>query len=275
MVINAFKMDGLGNDFIIIDCRDEKINLTKEQIIKLCDRSFLGCDQLILIYKSVRSDAELIFYNSDGSESAACGNGTRCVAYLISKEANKKIINLSTKSGNLDSKILGLNLVETRIGQAKTSWMEIPISRDINTKNLGLEIQDRKGNILKGGTAVNVGNPHTVFFIDDLNKFNLEKIGPTLENNNLFPERCNITLAKVENRKKISVKVWERGAGLTKACGSAACATAFAAKINNLIDCDVEIGFELGNLSINVDDKDFVKMKGPVSDIKKIEIKLK
>tara|TARA_B100000941_G_C28373428_1_gene483383 strand:+ start:12 stop:839 length:828 start_codon:yes stop_codon:yes gene_type:complete len=275
MVINAFKMDGLGNDFIIIDCRDEKINLTKEQIIKLCDRSFLGCDQLILIYKSARSDAELIFYNSDGSESAACGNGTRCVAYLISKEANKKIINLSTKSGNLDSKILGLNLVETRIGQAKTSWMEIPISRDINTKNLGLEIQDRKGNILKGGTAVNVGNPHTVFFIDDLNKFNLEKIGPTLENNNLFPERCNITLAKVENRKKISVKVWERGAGLTKACGSAACATAFAAKINNLIDCDVEIGFELGNLSINVDDKDFVKMKGPVSDIKKIEIKLK
>ena len=275
MVINAFKMDGLGNDFIIIDCRDEKINLTKEQIIKLCDRSFLGCDQLILIYKSVRSDAELIFYNSDGSESAACGNGTRCVAYLISKEANKKMINLSTKSGNLDSKILGLNLVETRIGQAKTSWMEIPISRDINTKNLGLEIQDRKGNILKGGTAVNVGNPHTVFFIDDLNKFNLEKIGPTLENNNLFPERCNITLAKVENRKKISVKVWERGAGLTKACGSAACATAFAAKINNLIDCDVEIGFELGNLSINVDDKDFVKMKGPVSDIKKIEIKLK
>ena len=275
MVINAFKMDGLGNDFIIIDCRDEKINLTKEQIIKLCDRSFLGCDQLILIYKSARSDAELIFYNSDGSESAACGNGTRCVAYLISKEANKKIINLSTKSGNLDSKILGLNLVETRIGQAKTSWMEIPISRDINTKNLGLEIQDRKGNILKGGTAVNVGNPHTVFFIDDLKKFNLEKIGPTLENNNLFPERCNITLAKVENRKKISVKVWERGAGLTKACGSAACATAFAAKINNLIDCDVEIGFELGNLSINVDDKDFVKMKGPVSDIKKIEIKLK
>ena len=275
MVINAFKMDGLGNDFIIIDCRDEKINLTKEQIIKLCDRSFLGCDQLILIYKSARSDAELIFYNSDGSESAACGNGTRCVAYLISKEANKKIINLSTKSGNLDSKILGLNLVETRIGQAKTSWMEIPISRDINTKNLGLEIQDRKGNILKGGTAVNVGNPHTVFFIDDLNKFNLEKIGPTLENNNLFPERCNITLAKVENRKKISVKVWERGAGLTKACGSAACATAFAAKINNLIDNDVEIGFELGNLSIKVDDKDFVKMKGPVSDIKEIEIKLK
>ena len=274
MVINAFKMDGLGNDFIIIDCRGEKINFTKKQIIKLCDRSFLGCDQLILIYTSNSSDAELIFYNSDGSESAACGNGTRCVAYLISKETNKKIINLSTKSGNLDSKILGLNLVETRIGQAKTNWMEIPISKDINTKNLGLEIKDKKGNILKGGTAVNVGNPHTIFFIDDLKKFNLEKIGPILENNNLFPERCNITLAKVENREKISVRVWERGAGLTKACGSAACATAFAAKINNLTDSDVEIGFELGNLSIKVDDKNFVKMKGPVSDIKKIEIKL-
>ena len=274
MVINAFKMDGLGNDFIIIDCRDEKINFTKKQIIKLCDRSFLGCDQLILIYASNRFDAELIFYNSDGSESATCGNGTRCVAYLISKEKNKKIINLATKSGNLDSKILGLNLVETIIGQAKNNWMEIPISKDIDTKNLGLEFQDKKGNILKGGTAVNVGNPHTIFFIDDLRKFNLEKIGPILENNNLFPERCNITLAKVENKKKISVKVWERGAGLTKACGSAACATAFAAKINDLIDSDVEIGFELGNLSIKIDDKDFIKMTGPVSDIKKIEIKL-
>ena len=274
MIINAFKMDGLGNDFIIIDCRNKELNLTKDQIIKLCDRSFIGCDQLIFIYKNDQSDAELIFYNSDGSESAACGNGTRCVAYLISKEENKKIINLLTKSGKLSSRILNLNLVETVIGQAKTNWNDIPISKDVNTKDLGLKITDKKGNIFKGGTAVNVGNPHTIFFIDNINNFNLKKIGPELENNKLFPQRCNITLASIENKKKIITKVWERGVGLTKACGSAACATAFAGKINNLCDSTVEIVFELGNLSIDIDDNDYIKMKGPVSDIKKIEIKL-
>lgn len=274
MSFNAFKMDGLGNDFIIIDCRNERINLSKKQIIKLCDRSFLGCDQLILINKSNHSDAELVFYNSDGSESTTCGNGTRCVAYLISKDINKNEINLTTKSGNLSSKILNSNLVETVIGKAKTNWNEIPISKEMNTKNLGLQIKDKNENIFEGGIAVNVGNPHTIFFVDDINKFDLNKIGPLLENDALFPQKCNITLARIESKKKISVKVWERGAGLTKACGSAACATAFAARVNNLIEDNVEVVFELGNLSINIADDNIIKMKGPVSDIKMIEIEL-
>ncbi len=274
MSFNAFKMDGLGNDFIIIDCRNERINLSKKQIIKLCDRSFIGCDQLILINKSNHSDAELVFYNSDGSESTTCGNGTRCVAYLISKDINKNEIILTTKSGNLSSKILDSNLVETVIGKAKTNWNEIPISKEMNTKNLGLQIKDKNENIFEGGIAVNVGNPHTIFFVDDINKFDLNKIGPLLENDTLFPQKCNITLARIESKKKISVKVWERGAGLTKACGSAACAAAFAARVNNLIEDNVEVVFELGNLSINIADDNIIKMKGPVSDIKMIEIEL-
>ena len=272
--INAFKMDGLGNDFVIIDIRDKKIKLSEQQIIRICDRSFLGCDQLILIDKNNKADAQLIFYNSDGSISGACGNGTRCAAYLISKEIDKKEINLITKSGNLYSKILEKNLVETNIGKAKTNWRDIPLSKNIDTKNLGIKIEDKNQNIFTGGIAVNVGNPHTIFFVNDINSFDLNKIGPKLEYSSLYPERCNITLAKIENKKKISVKVWERGAGLTKACGSAACATAYAANINGLVGAHVDICFELGCLSIILDDNNFIKMKGPVSEIEKIKIEL-
>ena len=270
----AFKLDGLGNDFVIIDNRTDEIKLSSDQIIKICNRSFIGCDQLIIINHSEESDADLIFYNSDGSESGACGNGTRCVAYLISEENNKKEIILRTKSGVLNSKILDKNLVETVIGIAKTEWKEIPISQKMDTKNLNLKITDNNKNEYFGGTAVNVGNPHAIFFVDKLENFNLKDIGPNLEINKLFPDRCNITLAEIKDSKKIFVKVWERGAGLTKACGSAACATAFASKINGLTGNEVDIEFELGNLSISINKNNSIKMKGAVSNIKSIEINL-
>ena len=274
MNFKAFKMDGLGNDFVIIDNRTDEIKLSSDQIIKICNRSFIGCDQLIIMNHSENSDADLIFYNSDGSESGACGNGTRCVAYLISEESNKKEIILRTKSGFLNSKILDKNLVETVIGIAKTEWKEIPISQKMDTKNLNLKIVDKNKNEYFGGTAVNVGNPHAIFFVDKLENFNLEDIGPNLEINKLFPDRCNITLAEIKDSKKIFVKVWERGAGLTKACGSAACATAFASKINGLTGNEVDIEFELGNLSISINKNNSIKMKGAVSNIKSIEINL-
>ena len=274
MDIKAFKMDGLGNDFVIIDQRDRNINLSKDQMIKICDRDFIGCDQLILIKKNRKIDVGLEFYNSDGSTSGACGNGTRCVAYLLSKENNKKEITVWTSSGSLKSKILGNNLVETEIGITKTNWDEIPLSENRDTKDLKIKILDKKNNEHIGGTAVNVGNPHIIFFIDDIENYDLKKIGPEIENHKLFPEKCNVTLAKVINKNLIKVKVWERGAGLTKACGTAACATAFAGKINQLTNDKTDIEFELGKLSIFIDEKNVVHMKGPVSDIKDIEIKL-
>ena len=274
MNFKAFKMDGLGNDFVIIDNRTDEIKLSSDQIIKICNRSFIGCDQLIIMNHSEESDADLIFYNSDGSESGACGNGTRCVAYLISEENNKKEIILRTKSGVLNSKIFDKNLVVTVIGIPKTEWKEIPISQKMDTKNLNLKITDNNKNEYFGGTAVNVGNPHAIFFVDKLENFNLKDIGPNLEINKLFPDRCNITLAEIKDSKKIFVKVWERGAGLTKACGSAACATAFASKINGLTGNEVDIEFELGNLSISINKNNSIKMKGAVSNIKSIEINL-
>ncbi len=274
MDIKAFKMDGLGNDFVIIDNRQEITKLSKEQIIKICDRNFIGCDQLILIEKNSLSDANLKFFNSDGGESGACGNGTRCVADLISKEKGTKTITLTTLSGNLVSKILGDNLVTTEIGIAKIKWNEIPLSDELNTKNLGIKINDLNNNEHSGGTAINVGNPHVVFFVDEINNFDIKKIGPQIENHKLFPEKCNVTIAKVISKNLIKVKVWERGAGLTKACGTAACATAFAGKLNKLTNNNTDIEFETGKLSIFIDEKNSIHMKGPVSGIEKILIKL-
>ncbi|MDC1250408.1 diaminopimelate epimerase [Pelagibacteraceae bacterium] len=274
MDIKAFKMDGLGNDFVIIDQRSQNFNLNKDQIIKVCDRNFIGCDQLILINKNKEIDADVEFYNSDGSASGACGNGTRCVADLLSKESGKKEITLLTASGSLKSKILGNNLVETEIGIPKVNWQEIPLSKQLDTQDLKIEIVDRNGVKYIGGTAINVGNPHIIFFVNDIEVFDLQTFGPKIENHPLFPEKCNVTLAKVMNKNMIKVKVWERGAGLTKACGTAACATAVAANINNLVEKTTDIEFALGNLTISIDERNSIHMKGPVSDIKNIDIKL-
>ena len=274
MDIKAFKMDGLGNDFVIIDQRSINHNLNKDQIIKICDRDFIGCDQLIIIEKNEEKDARLEFYNSDGSISGACGNGTRCVADLLSKENNDKKITLWTSSGSLKSKILGNNLVETEIGVPKTNWNEIPLNKDLDTKNLNIKIVDKNNIEHFGGTCVNVGNPHVIFFVDNLENFDLNKIGPEIENHKYFPEKCNVTLAKIINKNLTKVKVWERGAGLTKACGTAACATAVAGNINGLTDKKIDIEFVLGKLSISIDQNNSIHMKGPVSDIEKIEIKI-
>ena len=274
MEFTAFKMDALGNDFVIIDQRLKDLRLSKDQIIKICDRNFVGCDQLIYIKKNRIIDASLEFYNSDGSSSGACGNGTRCVAYLLSKENNKNEIEVWTSSGNLQSKIYEEKIVETKIGIPKTNWNEIPLNKELETKNLKIKILDNNNNEFIGGTAVNVGNTHVIFFMNYIDRFDIKKIGPEIENSKLFPERCNVTLAKIIRDNHIKIKVWERGAGLTKACGTAACATAYAAKLNGMEKSKINIEFSLGILSIEIDSKNTIYMKGPVSEIEEITVKI-
>ena len=274
MEFKAFKMDGLGNDFVIIDNRSNNVELTRDQIIRICDRKFIGCDQLIFVNKSNKGDAEMEFYNSDGSISGACGNGTRCVAFLIFKETDKKVVDLFVGSNQLKSKILENSEVETIIGVPKTHWKDIPMSENLDTKNLGIEISDKNNSSSKGGIAVNVGNPHVIFFVNNIDNFDLEKIGPMVENNNLFPEKCNFTLANKIRNNHYKVKVWERGAGLTKACGTAACATAVAANLEKLENSSTEIEFSLGKLIINIDQDKKIHMRGPVSEIKEIKINI-
>ena len=179
-----------------------------------------------------------------------------------------------TSSGKLNSEIFEDKEVETEIGLPKLNWNEIPLSNNVDTKNLKLKLTDNNGKEFFGGMAINVGNPHVIFFLEDIDNFNLKKIGPEIENNILFPEKCNLTLAKKISKNLIKVKVWERGAGLTKACGTAACATAVAANLESLSNTKTEIEFSLGKLLIKIDNKNSIHMKGPVSDIKEINIKI-
>lgn len=274
MNLRAYKMDGLGNDFVIFDNRKKVTHLDKSEIIKIADRNFIGCDQLIFINKSNDYDAELDFYNSDGGNSTACGNGTRCIAYFISKEKNKKEITFKTQSGVLKSKILENNVVETNIGTPKFGWKEIPLSKEIDNTNLGITIFDQDGISLTGGYALSVGNPHLIFFVNKVENYDLPKIGPDLEKHSIFPEKCNVTLAEIESKKLIKAKVWERGVGITKACGTAACATAVAGYKKELTQNIVDIQFELGAITISIDKNNSVNMKGKVSEIKEIDIKI-
>ena len=270
--LEAYKMDGLGNDFIIFDNRKKSIFLTKDQIIKISNRNNIGCDQVIFINQDKNHDAFLKFYNSDGGEISACGNGSRCAAYFLMKENNFKKISLRTNSGILQAKLNDKNLVSINIGQPNFEWNKIPLIKKMNNKNLEIKINSIDGKEIKGGFSLSVGNPHVVFFVKDLNKFNIEKIGPKIENHGYFPEKCNVSLASVKNKKHVKIKVWERGAGLTKACGTAACATAVSGSILQFNERCVDIEFSEGLLNIDWKKDNNIYMTGKVSEIEKIKV---
>ena len=272
--LDAYKMDGLGNDFIIFDKRKKSISLTKDQIIKISSRSNIGCDQVIFIDKDETSDVSLTFYNSDGGEISACGNGSRCTAYLLMKENNNKKISLRTKVGILQAELDDKNLVRINMGQPNFKWRKIPLSKEMDNKNLKIKINSTDDKEIEGGFSLSVGNPHIIFFVEDFNKFNLKEIGPKIENHNYFPERCNVTLASIKNKKHVKVKVWERGAGLTKACGTAACATAVSGAVLKLNERYVDIEFQEGLLNIDWNADNNIYMTGKISEVKKITVSI-
>ena len=272
--LDAYKMDGLGNDFIIFDKRKKSISLTKDQIVKISDRNNIGCDQVILIDKDEKNNVLLKFYNSDGGEISACGNGSRCVAYLLMKENNNKKISLATQAGILQAEINDNNLVSINMGQPNFKWNKIPLSKEMDNKNLKIKIDNNNGKEIIGGFSLSIGNPHVIFFVEDFEKFNLKNIGPKIENHSYFPKKCNVTLASVKNKKHVKVKVWERGAGLTKACGTAACATAVAGSILNLNERCVDIEFSECLLNIDWKKNNNIYMTGAVSEIKKITVNI-
>jgi len=272
--LDAYKMDGLGNDFIIFDKRTNPISLNKKQLIQISNRNNIGCDQVIFIDNDKVNDAYLTFYNSNGEEVSACGNGTRCVAFLLMKKNDNKNISLKTKAGVLKTTIDNNNLVTVNMGQPIFNWEKIPLSQKIDNTNLKIKIKNIDNQEMVGGFSLSIGNPHIIFFVSDLSKFNIEKIGPKLENHHYFPEKCNVTLAKILNKRNIKVKVWERGAGLTKACGTAACATAVSAAFLKYTERLVDIEFEKGLLNINWKSDNNIYMSGAVSKIKKIKINI-
>ena len=270
----AYKMDGLGNDFIIFDKRKKSVSLTKEQIIKISDRNSIGCDQVIFIEKDENNNAFLKFYNSDGGEISACGNGSRCVAYLLMKENNNKKISLGTKVGILQAELNDKNLVCINMGQPNFEWDKIPLVKKMNNKNLEIKINDVDGKEITGGFSLSIGNPHIIFFVKDFNRFNLKEIGPKIEHHNYFPEKCNVTLASIKNKNHVKVKVWERGVGLTKACGTAACAAAVSGAVLKLSERCVDIEFAEGLLNIDWKKDNNIYMAGKVSEVKKITVNI-
>ena len=274
MEFKAFKMDGLGNDFVIIDRREDDVNLSKEQIIKIGNRNNVGFDQIIFIEKKINDVFPITIYNPDGIEVGACGNGSRCIAYLISKENNQKKIKLEADKRILEAEILGEKMVKINMGFTKfKGWKDIPLIEGLDPRKVSIDFLEKEYGL---GYCVNVGNPHIVFFVKDCEKVDIEKIGPKIENHHYFPERINVTFAEVaDDFKNIKVNVWERGAGKTKACGTAACATVVVGYLNGLTERICNVHFKEGALEIFSDMGDcHVYMTGPVSDIKEITLKI-
>ena len=272
--LDAYKMDSLGNDFIIFDKRKESISLTKDQIIKISDRNNIGCDQVIFVDADKSNNAYLTFYNSDGGEIKACGNGSRCAAYLLMKENNTKKISLKTKAGILLAELDNKNLVSINMGQPNFEWKKIPLLKEMDNKNLKIKINSTEGKEIVGGFSLSVGNPHVIFFVKNINQFNIKDIGPKIENHEYFPEKCNVTLANIKNKKHVKVNVWERGAGLTKACGTAACATAVSGAVLRLNERCVDIEFPEGLLNIDWKTDNNIYMTGKVSGVKEITVNI-
>ena len=274
-LINAFRMDGLGNNFIIVDRRKNSINISKEKIIELSNRiSFhrnIGFDQIIFIEEEINKAFPITIFNSDGSEVSACGNGSRCIAYFLGKDLNTKTIKLKTNNRFLDAKIIGDSNVQLEMGKPIFDWDKIPLIKKLDHDNITLNID---GKIFINGFSLNVGNPHLIFFVKNCFEYDLKTLGPKIENHELFPEKINVTFAQIKDKNNITVNVWERGAGLTKACGTAACATAVASTIKKLTENNINIKFKEGTLNLKIDKDLNIFMRGPVSDIKytKLEI---
>jgi len=272
--INAYRMDGLGNNFIIIDRRQNPLEISKEQIIKLGNKKAVSFDQLITLEKEEENVYPIKIFNPDGIEVGACGNGSRCVAYLISKEKKQNKVKLKAEKKILEAEIMEKQIVKINMGFARfENWKDIPLENEkLNPKIVSIDFLEKEYGT---GFCLNVGNPHIVFFVEDCWKVDMKKIGPIVENHHYFPERVNVTFAQILDDKNIKINVWERGAGQTKACGTAACATVIAAYLKNLTKSDSNIHFKEGTLQINYDrSAGDVYMTGPVSDIKKILIEV-
>lgn len=258
-----FKMHGLGNDFVILDARIHALTLTAETARAIADRhTGIGCDQLIVIEaaRNAVSDCWMSIYNPDGSQSGACGNATRCVAWLLMRELGRDKVVIETRAGLLDAEARDGMRVAVDMGTAKLDWRDMPLASAVDTLHLGIGIGR-----LTDPVGVSMGNPHAVFFVDDAESVDLAALGPVLEHHSLFPERANIEVAQILEPGRIRMRVWERGAGITQACGTGACATLVAAARRGLSGREADIVLDGGTLQIQWLKDDHVLMTGPVA----------
>ena len=262
------KMNGLGNDFVVLDARDKKLAISEDQARAIADRKTgVGCDQLIVLEKTSQADVRMRIWNAEGGEVQSCGNASRCIADLLFDENKSDAAAIITKGGMLVATKAGDKLVTIDQGLPKFDWKDIPLSEPFaDTRHIELQYGPIDAPLIHSPSVVNVGNPHCIFWVDDLDVVDLGRAGPMLENHPLFPERANISFAKVVARDHVILKVWERGAGLTKACGTAACATMAAGHRIKIIDAACKITLPGGDLFMSVRESDgHVLMTGPVA----------
>jgi diaminopimelate epimerase len=257
------KMHGAGNDFVVVDRRQGDFVIDAAGAAAIADRHRgIGCDQVILIEKprNPGTRAFVRFFNADGSEAGACGNGTRCVATLLAAEAGETRLTVETASGLLPAEMRADGRVSVDMGPARTGWRDIPLAREMDTLHVDLVVGP-----LADPVCANMGNPHATFFVDDAEAVDIARFGPELEHDRLFPERANIGVASVAKGGAIRLRVWERGAGLTLACGSGACAALVAAARRGLTGRAADVIVDGGRLHIEWRDDGHVVMTGPVA----------
>jgi diaminopimelate epimerase len=260
------KMNGLGNDFAVFDARSSGLKLDGAAARRVADRNLgVGCDQVILIETSDKGDAFMRILNADGTEVEACGNAARCVAALLASEKARLNIVIETGAGLLACSVQPNGVVTVDMGAPHLEWNEIPLSRPFSdTANLDISFDGGRAGLLERPGVVNVGNPHCVFVVKDSNAFELAEVGPRLERDPLFPERANISLAEITGPDRVKLRVWERGTGLTRACGTAACAAAVATVRKGLTGRLVTVALPGGDLQIEWRETDgHVLMTGP------------
>ncbi len=262
-MIPFIKMHGLGNDCVIIDARDAPVVLSADRIRRIADRRRgVGCNQLALLQppRDGKADVFVRFFNADGSESAACGNGIRCIAAHLMQASGSRRIILETQAGLLPAHIGAQGLVTVDMGPPGLGWRDVPLARNMDTAML-----DFSAGRYEAPGAVSMGNPHCVFFVEDADAVDLAELGPAVENNPLFPERTNVEFIEVLAENRLRMRVWERGAGITQACGSGACAAVVAAARRAKCGRKAEVMLDGGSLFIEWQANDHVLMSGPVA----------
>ena len=263
MGISFVKMHGLGNDFVVLDAREVPLNLGDDRVRAISDRNRgVGCDQLIVIEPSATNsaDAFMRIHNADGGEVDACGNATRCVGSILMAENNSSSAVIETGAGLLYAREDADEMVSVDMGEVRLDWADIPVAHEIDTLHLGIEEGP-----LKDPVGVNVGNPHAVFFVDHAGSIPLADVGPVLECHSMFPERVNVGVAEIQSRTSIRFRVWERGAGITQACGTGACAALIAASRRGLTERAADVHLDGGVLKVVWTDDNHVHMTGPVA----------
>jgi diaminopimelate epimerase len=260
------KMNGLGNDFVVLDARTHGLALEPGAAAAIADRAKgIGCDQVIALERSRAADVFMRIFNADGGEVGACGNAARCVAALIAAERRQPEITIETESGLLAARVNDDGSVTIDMGPLRFAWNEIPLSKPFHdTRTIELQVGPIDSPTLHSPSAVNVGNPHCIFFVEDADAHDLASVGPMLEHHPLFPERANISLAQVTGPASLKLRTWERGAGLTRACGTAACAAAVAAARRGVTGRKVKVSLPGGDLLIEWREGDgHILMTGP------------